>query len=321
MGERLLVAHDRADLYLDELKRRFPGLEVEACTRPETLPAMLERFRPTIAYGCKTERFDGPGQRPLIACPSLGWLHVGGSGFDHLLGWDAGRLLVTNSRGVLGPFLAEVAIGAVIALAFGLPTYLRQQGRRLWQKQEWRPLAGRTLVIVGPGAIGREVARLGRAHGMRTVGVARRPRPLPELDDCLPMTELGAALARADVLSLHVRLTPETRHLIDAAALALLPPGALLVNTARGPVVDEAALVSALVSGRLGGAYLDVFEHEPLPAESPLWALGNVILSPHCADAVADWQERLAAFFMDNLETYLAGGTPRHRVGQEDALD
>ena len=312
--ERLLIAHERADLYLDLLRRRFPGLPIEACARPEALPGLLERFRPTIAYGCKTERFDGPAQRPLIGCPSLRWLHVGGSGFDHLLGWDEERLLVTNSRGVLGPYLAEVAVGAMIALAFGLPTYLRQQARRVWQKQAWRPLAGRTLVLVGPGAIGREVARLAKAHGMRTVGVARRPEPMPELDRVAPMGELRAILPEADVLSLHVRLTPETRHLIDEAALALLPASALLVNTARGPVVDEAALAAALASGRLGGAYLDVFEVEPLPAESPLWGLDNVILSPHCADAVADWQERLAAFFMENLETWLAGGTPRHRV-------
>jgi phosphoglycerate dehydrogenase-like enzyme len=315
MSERLLIAHDRADLYLAELRRRFPGLEVEVCRRGEALPGLLERFRPTIAYGCKTDGFGGPAQRPLSACPSLRWLHVGGSGFDHLQQWDAERLLVTNSRGVLAPFLAEVAIGAMIALAFGLPTYLRQQGQRLWQKQEWRPLAGRTLVIAGPGAIGREVARLGRAHGMRTIGVARRPTALPELDEHLPMSDLGPALERAEVLSLHLPLTPETTHLIDAAALARLPPGALLVNTARGPVVDEAALVRALASGRLGGAYLDVFEQEPLPAESPLWGLDNVILTPHCADSVADWQERLAAFFMENLEVHLGGGIPRHRVG------
>jgi phosphoglycerate dehydrogenase-like enzyme len=150
---------------------------------------------------------------------------------------------------------------------------------------------------------------------MRTIGVARRPTALPELDEHLPMSDLGPALERAEVLSLHLPLTPETTHLIDAAALARLPPGALLVNTARGPVVDEAALVRALASGRLGGAYLDVFEQEPLPAESPLWGLDNVILTPHCADSVADWQERLAAFFMENLEVHLGGGIPRHRVG------
>ncbi len=305
--ERLLLVHEHAEGWLDRLRRRFPDLEVEVCARPDRLPGLLATFRPTMAYSCKTPGIPGPAHRPLLDCPTLRWLHVGGSGYDHLAGWETRPLLLTNSRGVLAPFLAEAVMAALLALSFGLPRFLRQQQKACWQKNPWRPLTGRTLVILGTGAVGCEVARLARAFGLRTIGLNRTVAPLPHFDAVLPLTELLPSLAEADILSLHLPLAKETRHIIDGKALWALPAGSLLVNTGRGGLVDEAALVAALRAGRLGGAYLDVFETEPLPPESPLWGLDNLILTPHCADAVADWESRLADFFLDNLERRLTG--------------
>jgi phosphoglycerate dehydrogenase-like enzyme len=305
--ERLLLVHENAAAYLDRLRRRFPALAVEACTEAAALPGLLQAFRPTIAYSCKTDGLPGPAHRPLLDVPGLAWLHAGGSGYDHLAGWEDRPFVMTNSRGVLAPCLAEVVIGALIALSFGLPRYQLQQQARVWRKNPWQPLAGRTMLLVGTGAIAREVACRARAFGLRLIGVNRTPSALPSLDAVRPLHELKASLAEADIVSLHLRLTPETRHLIDAGMLAAMRPGTLLLNSARGGLVDEAALVAALATGRLAGAWLDVFETEPLPPESPLWRLDNVILTPHCADAVADWEQRLADFLMDNLERRLAG--------------
>ena len=305
--ERLLLVHEHAEGWLDRLRRRFPDLEVEVCARPDRLPGLLATFRPTMAYSCKTAGIPGSAHRPLLDCPTLCWLHVGGSGYDHLAGWETRPLLLTNSRGVLAPFLAEAVMAALLALSFGLPRFLRQQQDACWQKNPWRPLTGRTLVILGTGAVGCEVARLARAFGVRTIGLNRTVAPLPHFDAVLPLTELLPSLAEADIVSLHLGLAEETRHIIDGKALRALPAGSLLVNTGRGGLVDEAALVAALRAGRLGGAYLDVFETEPLPPDSPLWGLDNLILTPHCADAVADWESRLADFFLDNLERRLTG--------------
>jgi phosphoglycerate dehydrogenase-like enzyme len=316
-GESVLIAHAGADAYLDAFRARFPGLPCRAARDPAELAAALAEAPPTVAYSCRTDAFPGEAHRPLLGAPGLRWLQVGGSGHEHLAGWEragGGGLVLTHAAGVLAPALAEATVGAMLALAFGLPAYLRQQAARTWRKGTWRPLAGRTLLVVGAGAIGREVAPRADALGMRVVGLARRPAWIPAFAEVRPLAELHAALAEADVVSLHLRLAPETAGLFDAAAFAAARPGALFLNSARGGLVDEAALVEALRGGRLAGAWLDVAAVEPLPAASPLWDLDNVIVTPHCSDRVSDWEWRLARFFMDNLERHLAGRPLVNRV-------
>jgi phosphoglycerate dehydrogenase-like enzyme len=317
--ERLLLVHEHADAWLGRLRQRFPGLEAKACTEAAALPGLLASFRPTIAYSCKTAGIPGPAHRPLLDAPDLAWLHVGGSGYDHLAGWEECSFVLTNSRGVLAPYLAETALGALLALATGLPRYLRQQAAQVWRPHPFRPLQGRTMLVVGTGAIGREVARRARAFGIRTIGLNRTVEVLPELDEVRPLGELWASLPEADIVSLHLRLTPETAGLIDRPLLRAMRPGTILLNTARGGLVDEAALVEALTEGRLAGAYLDVFGEEPLPQASPLWRLDNVVLTPHCADQIEDWEDRFAAFFMDNLERRLTGRPLLNVVAAEAA--
>ena len=149
---------------------------------------------------------------------------------------------------------------------------------------------------------------------MRVLAVRRRRTPHPGVDELLAPNELHAALGRADYVSLHVRADDETRHLIDAPALAAMKRGAVLVNTSRGFVVDEAALAGALESGHLGGAYLDVFETEPLPESSPLWSFENVLLTPHASDNIHAWPRKFIRLFADNLERWLAGEALVNRV-------
>ena len=205
-------------------------------------------------------------------------------------------IVVSNTPGVLTNATAEHAIGLTLALLRRIVEGDRSLRRR--DEWEWGPdfmvgegLEGKELLVVGPGRIGRRVAELGLAHGARAAFAGRE-------DD------LHAALAGADVVSLHCPLTPETRHLIDAEALAAMKPTAVLVNTARGPVVDERALVAALERGALAGAALDVFEHEPVVSEE-LLAMENVVLTPHIASATRETRLAMGTLVVSALRAVL----------------
>jgi D-2-hydroxyacid dehydrogenase (NADP+) len=249
-----------------------------------------------------------------LRAPRLRWIHLPNAGVDHpvfarLL--ERGVRLSTSSGAAAEP-IAQTAIGAVLMLARGFPAWADAQRRHAWEPRNLeappRDLRDQTMTIFGLGAIGLEVARLGRALGLHVIGVRRSPASVPDaVDEWHSPAELDELLPRTDWLILACPLTEETRDRIDAAALARLPSGARLVNVARGEVVDETALVTALRSGRLGGAYLDVFREEPLPASSPLWELPNVIVSPHDSSPSAGNVDRQTTLLIRNLEHLLAG--------------
>ena len=311
---RVLVLYDQPEHFLDSLTARFPGVALEACAAAGDLAATLERLRPTVALSIKCDGLPGPVQARLLDCPSLRWIQVGGAGVDHLRQAAGRPISVTNSAGILSPFMAETVIGAILLLNYGFHRYLRQQAERRWQQNPWRPLAGKSLLVIGLGNIGRRVAAHGKAFGMAVTGLRARPAPLPDFDAVLGVERLHEALAEADVVSLHLPLTPETRGLIDARAFAAMAPTAILANTSRGGVVDEAALLEALTSKQIAGAYMDVFETEPLPPDSPLWALDNLVITPHWSDSVDDWPARFAVFFAENLQRWIAGQPLENQV-------
>jgi phosphoglycerate dehydrogenase-like enzyme len=226
-------------------------------------------------------------------------------------------VLLTNSAGANAVPIAQTLITGLLMLARGFPHWLDAQSRRAWESQPSVPrgLDEQTLVVVGLGAIGSEIARLGRELGLYTVGVRRSPaRDGDPVDELVPPARLAEVLPRADFLALACPLTDQTRGLIDREALARLPEGARVLNVARGEVVDEAALIEALESGRLGGAYLDVFTTEPLPEDSPLWSLPNVIVTPHNSASSTGSREREVPYFLDNLDLFLRGQALRNLV-------
>jgi len=303
---KLLIAHENADGWLAELKRRWPGLEPHVARTADELERLAdEPF--DIAYSCVTDGFPRQHHGRVRRQRGLRWLQIGGSGYDHLLPFPETGLILTNAAGVLAPVLAETVLAAIMALNRGFIGAIDAQRAGLWRPWTYPALASQTLAVVGTGAIGSALARLAKAMGMTVIGVARRPEPRAPFDAIRPMADLAAVAAGCDYLSLHVALVPETRHLVDARILAAMRPSAFLLNASRGPVVDEAALLSALAQKRIAGAYLDVFETEPLAADSPLRQQGNVLITPHMSDRVADWELRLARFFMGNLERWLAG--------------
>jgi glyoxylate reductase len=260
-----------------------------------------------------TDRVDAALIR---ACRRLRAISSVSVGLDHVdvAAATARRIPVGFTPGVLTETTADLAFALLLAAARRVGEAERWLRAGAWtEARRWQPdlllgrdVHGAALGVVGLGAIGLAVARRAAGFGMRVLGWSRRPKPEAAAlgVESVPLPEL---LARADFVTLHVALTPETRHLIDAAALARMQPSAILVNTARGEVVDEAALAAALREGRLAGAGLDVFEREPLPAASPLRALENVVLLPHIGSASVATRARMAELAVDNLLAGLEG--------------
>ena len=228
------------------------------------------------------------------------------------------RVAVTSAAGVHAGPLAEFALFGLLAFAKDLPRLLTDQRDRRWGHYTVGELSGQTLLIVGLGQIGDEVARLATGFGMRVIGINRSgTADAPHIDEVHRTSELREYLGEADAIVISVPLTEETRGLIDAAAIAQMKPGAIFVNVGRGGVVDEPALIEALRSGKLAGAALDVFTSEPLRDDSPLWELPNVLLSPHTAGLSVRENERIAALFVENLRRYLLREPLRNRVDPE----
>jgi phosphoglycerate dehydrogenase-like enzyme len=305
--QRVLLLHDRPERYRERLVARFPGVAFEACTRAVDVDAALARVRPQVVFSCKCPGLPGPAHRPALEWLDVEWIQVAGTGFDHLQPVQREDVAITNCAGVLSPFMAETVLGAMLMLNTGLHTYIAQQRQHLWRMNPWTALAGKTLLVIGLGSIGRRVARHARHLGMRVLGLRARPGTVSEVHETLPADGLLDALPRADVIALHVPLVASTRNLLDAGAFARMKRGVIIVNTARGGVMDEDALRAALADGTVAAAHLDVFASEPLPADSPLWDTPNLVITPHMADSVSDFEERFAMFFADNLERWLAG--------------
>jgi phosphoglycerate dehydrogenase-like enzyme len=255
--------------------------------------------------------------------PKLQWLHAYNVGVDHPIYTemlDRG-VRVTMSAGTTAVPIAQTAICGLLMLARNVPRWLAAQRDRKWDPMRGsdvpRDLAGQTAVVFGLGHIGREIARLAKALGLTVVGVRRSPKTSEDpVDELYPPERLAELLPRADWLIIAAPLTPQTQGLLTAELLAKLPREARLINIARGEIVDERALVEALRNGRLAGAYLDVFEKEPLPEDSPLWDMPNVIVSPHNSGAASGNDERVYEVFLENLARWHRGDALLNEVAR-----
>ena len=242
---------------------------------------------------------------PIGEYPNLRYIQLISAGLDRVdLGYvEAHGIELHNARGVYSVPMAEFAVGGVLQLYKQAKTFYENQKARIWEKRRDLPeLFGKTVTVLGCGSVGTECAKRFRAFGCRVLGVDLYPRQDENYDEMQPLSGLDRVLSETDVLVLTVPLTDETRGLIGADRLAEIKPGAVLVNIARGPIVDEPALIDALQSGRLSGAVLDVFEAEPLPADSPLWAMDNVVLTPHNSFAGEGNGARMKALIFANLK-------------------
>ncbi len=300
---------------------REAGIEARVLHLPDDPRARLapaECADIEVAYYTRDIRFS-PLNESFIetvgTAINLRWVHFITAAIEHFPFVE--QLLrrgvkLTTSAGSNGEPVAQTALGGLLMLARGFPHWWAAQGRREWAPVRGeaapRDLAGQAVLIIGLGPIGATLARFCHALGMRVIGVRRTPgRPVEGVDEVHGPAALAGLLPRCEWVILACPLTPETERLINAGSLARLPRGARLINVSRGGVVDQPALIEALQSGQLGGAYLDVFEEEPLPADSPLWALPNVIISPHNASSSGGNNDRAALIFLANLVKWARG--------------
>ena len=282
--------------------------------------ALLDRAE--VLFGVPGDSTEGLAEA-VNGLPGLRWIHATSAGAGEQVR-KAGlspealkRVVFTTSSGVHAVPLAEFAILGLLAMAKELPRLVDDQRARAWPevRRPLRELSGQTLFLVGLGEIGREVARLGKAFGMRTVGFRRTEGPPPEwVDEVHGPQRLAELAGQADAMVVSLPLTEQTAGMVDRATIGRLPASCIFVNVGRGGVVDEPALTDALRDRRIAGAVLDVFATEPLPADSPLWTLPNVIVTPHAAGLSARENERITALFADNLRRYLEGRPLRNVV-------
>lgn len=256
-----------------------------------------------------------PGQ--FASAKKLKWIHATAAGVDQLMRDDVRRspVIITNSRGVMNIPMAEHTLGLVLALARRFPSAMRHQRERHWAQQDiWNEqphpmeINGRTLLIVGYGAIGRELSRRARALGMRVVGVKRNPASGREhADEVVGTDRLAEVLGGADFVVLSTPVTPETDHAFGRAELQAMKASAYFVNVGRGMLLDAGALCEALQNKQIAGAAIDVAEQEPLPPEDPLWSAPNLLITPHLSAVSERLWHRHAALLLNNLDRYFSG--------------
>lgn len=265
----------------------------------------------------------------LELAPNLRWVQTHSAGVDQYREhpvWDS-DVVITNASGVHAPNIAQYVMAQMLAWANRVPTWLRLQAEAEWPKDRWSKLApeelrGKTIGILGYGSIGREIARVAKAFGMVVLATKRDARHLEDTNFTLPDTgdakgELPSRIypgeatrsmvAGCDYVVITLPLTDKTHHLFDEAMFRAMRPNAFLVNIGRGPIIKESDLVRALKKGWIAGAGLDVFETEPLPADSPLWQMDNVIISPHISGFTPHYDERTTDLFRENLKRYMNG--------------
>lgn len=265
-----------------------------------------------------------PELRNFAAClrksPALKWLQIHPAGAELPIYRElrARGVKVTTASGATSLTVAHTALGALISLNRRMPLLADAQRRHAWEprlgEQSPRDLAGQCAVIVGLGPIGRHLAGFLKMLGLTVIGVRRSAEPVAPCDETVAYDRLPSVLPRSDCLILCCPASPVTRGIANAAAFARMPRGSLLINVARGEVAVEADLIEALTTGQLAGAYLDVFEREPLDAASPLWDLPNVIVTPHTASHSLGQNDAVFAIFLDNLARWRAGQPLRNDV-------
>lgn len=303
----LHVVIDEPDMhhYQRLLAQALPQVTLTLCETPATPPAAIARAEILLTWR--------PHAEVLQRMTHLKWIHCTGAGVEAILRSPhySPHVILTRTGRMAPRLMAEYVAGFILANQFQIPRLIHNQQQRRWQPFPVPTLKGKHCTVLGMGDIGQAVAEMGQAIGLEVTGVSRQGKAIANIRT-YPVTQLDALLPTTDILVIVVPLTRETEGMIHAGRLRLLPPHALLINISRGPVVVEADLIHALQAGSLGGAILDVFDEEPLPPPSPLWAMENVIITPHIAGPCDP--TFCTQVFLDNLERWSSGRAMRDVV-------
>ncbi len=289
------------------LQQEFPQVNVVNLPDYQRVDEEIVEAEIVIAWSIRPEQ--------IAAAKKLRWIHSPAAAVNQLMFPELvnSEIILTNAREVHGPVVAEHVIALIFALAKKIPGSVRLQEKHVWGQQIlWdelprvREVAGATVGMVGLGSIGRAVAQSARALGMRVIAVREHPEKGCEgAEEIFAPAKIDEIFRQADYVVLAAPVTDSTKAIANAERLALMKPGACLINVGRGPLVDEPALVDALRAGKIGGAALDVFPKEPLPADSPLWDAPNLLITPHTAALTDRLWDRHYALFSENLRRYL----------------
>jgi phosphoglycerate dehydrogenase-like enzyme len=298
---KLFIHHPQADQYRRLIRERLPDLDIHAGYERGILEQHIPDADILIAWKFPLE--------VLKTAKRLKWIQVTTAGVDHLLeAREALRdIVVTNTRGIHADIVADFAFAAILLLHWNFLSIFRDQQKKKWEKRYTDPLAGKTLGVIGVGAIGSEIARRGRSFHMSVLGVKRVPSPVEGVDKIFGPDQLPVVLTQSDFAVVTLPATPETLQIIGEKELRLMKKTAFLINVSRGTVLRESSLLKALQEKWIAGASLDVFEREPLPGESPLWSLENVMITPHISGDLKDYPERVTEIFCENFLWWKAG--------------
>jgi phosphoglycerate dehydrogenase-like enzyme len=311
----LIVHYHRFELWhapawlRERLQKTFPDFQFVQLQNYDRVPEEILDADVFIGWSLRPEQF--------VEAKKLRWIHSPAAAVHQLMYPELinSSVAVTNSTGVHGPVVAEHAVGMMLALAKRFPQAMQYQAKKTWaQEQLWnerprpREVAGATVAVVGMGGIGREFTRLAKALGMSVLAVRENPgKGAGGADAVYGPEQIEEVLPQADYVLLCTPVTPATTAIINAARLKKMKPDAYLMNVARGPLIDEPALVEALRDRRIAGAGLDVFVEEPLPADSPFWSFDNILITPHTAAVTERLWERHYDLIVENLRRFVAG--------------
>lgn len=311
----LIVHYHRFELWhaptwlRQRLQEAFPNFIVDQLQSYDRVPEEIVDTDFFIGWSLRPEQF--------VIAKKLKWIHSPAAAVHQLMYPELinSKVVLTNSTGVHGPVVAEHAIAVLLALAKRLPQAMHYQAKKIWaQELLWnehprpREVAGATVLVVGMGGIGREFAVRAKALGMKVIAIRENPaKGTGPADEVYGLAQLDELLPKADFVLLCTPVTAATTGIINKERLNKMKFGAYLINVARGPLIDDAALVEALQQQRIAGAALDVFTEEPLPADSPFWSLENVLITPHTAAVTEKLWERHYELIVENLNRFLAG--------------
>ena len=309
--DKVVIGVDIWEASVEDVRQRFPDIDIVLEPDVNKVVALLADADAYTGFRLSAEQ--------LYAAPRLKWVHSLSAGVEQWLnsGIAERGLLLTNSSGVHATNISEHVFAMMLAFARQLPLLLKAQERHKWRDNETFDqhvfeLDGQKIIIVGTGAIGSAVAQRAKAFNLTTVGVRRHPtwETVPHIDEQVSIEEMHRHLGDADHVVICLPMTSETRGLFSADVIASIKPGAYLYNIGRGGIIDQDAMIEALRSGHLGGAGLDVTTPEPLPEDSPLWDLPNVIITAHTSGNTPKYGQRALSLFGDILERLRDGREP-----------
>jgi D-2-hydroxyacid dehydrogenase (NADP+) len=303
MAVKVLVVDIHAELYRDRLQAEFPGLEFKLFHKSAEVSRAPSDIDVMIMFGIEIR------DQMLRDAPQLKWIQSLATGVDHFLRCPSLRrdVLITSGRGIHGVPMREHVLYLMLAISHDAKRQVEDSQRHVWQRRLWTTLHGKTAVIAGTGVVGAAIGEMLQALGMHVIGVSRTPRVTRGFDEIVPSDRLRQIASHGDYLINVLPATHGNSTLFDAALFEAMKPAAYYISAGRGQTVDEAALIDALRQGRIAGAALEVFQTEPLPADSPFWELPNVFITPHVGGYIVEYEEFIMPLVIDNMRLFLAG--------------